>query len=72
MTDRTVMTEDAKEARKGDRVFNYYDGKWGVIGDIDSDGWFTLVHDDGTRATLNGERVATYNPQERNPSWPLV
>jgi hypothetical protein len=61
-----VRTEDRAVLRKGGRAFNYYDGKWGTIGDdLDRDGWFTFRHDDGTSAVLNGERIATYNPKDR-------
>jgi hypothetical protein len=30
-----IITEDGKEVGLGDRVFNYYDGKWGTITKID-------------------------------------
>lgn len=30
-----IITEDGKEVGLGDRVFNYYDGKWGTITEID-------------------------------------
>lgn len=57
-----VRTADAKFVGEGDRVFNYYDGKWGVIrvGSLASDGWFDLDQDDGSSALLNGERISTY------------
>jgi len=56
----TVHTEDHKILRSGDRAFNYYDHKAGVIGvDIDDDGWFTFIEDDGHKTTLNGERICS-------------
>jgi hypothetical protein len=78
-----IVTEDGVEVKVGDRVFNYYDGKWGVIEKVDThpqpetrigqnsstpveeweNYWFTLLHDDGTRASLDGMRIATYNPR---------
>jgi len=30
------------------------------------DYWFIVTHDDGTGANLNGQRIATYNPQNRS------
>ena len=59
-----ITTEDGKEVGEGDRVFNYYDMKWGTISNIGEDLWFTLLHDDGTRSSLDGSRVATYDPRE--------
>ena len=32
---RIITTADGAEVTEGDRVYNYYDGKWGVIGRID-------------------------------------
>lgn len=60
-----LTTEDDRTPiAEGDRLFNYYDGKWGVVGDIDSrDGWFDFHHDDGTTTTLNGVRVSTKEPK---------
>lgn len=56
-------TADGKVAGKGSELFNYYDLKWGhVVDDPDDEGWFTFEHQDGTRATLNGERVAAAEP----------
>ena len=60
--DRTMITEDGKTVRQGDRAFNYYDRKWCTIGEIDAQGWATCAADDGTSAALNGERLATYDP----------
>ncbi len=48
----------------GLRLFNYYDCKWGIVGErIDPDGWFDFIHEDGTRALLNGVRVSTVKPE---------
>ena len=59
-----IRTEDGCFLSPGERAFNYYDLKWGTIGDdMDSSGWFSFFHDDGTRCTLNGERISTYDPR---------
>ncbi len=65
-----ILTADGVEVGDGDRVFNYYDGAWGTITNIDppnsytnGDPWFTLKQDDGSRATLNGERVCVIIPR---------
>ena len=64
MAGQEIRTADGETARLGDRLFNYYDMKWGVIENFDlcSPGWFGFRHDDGTYATLNGERVAAEKP----------
>ena len=54
-----VKTEDGIKLEAGERAFNYYGRKPGVIGDIESDGWFDFNHDDGTKAFLNGERICS-------------
>ena len=61
---RQVITEDGVVKHEGDRAFNYYDGKWGVIGRIDDSGWFDFRHDDGSRTLLNGARIAN-----KKPAW---
>jgi hypothetical protein len=58
-----IVTEDGQTVRAGDRVFNYYDGFWGTLGPIDDGGWADVFGDDGRRAYLNGERIATYDPK---------
>lgn len=56
----TIITEDGVEVIPGDRVFNYYDRKWGWIVEApDSAGWFDVKHDDGTTGYLNGERICS-------------
>jgi hypothetical protein len=61
-----LTTEDNRTPiTPGQRLFNYYDCKWGTVGAIGTDGWFDFTHEDGTRATLNGVRVSTVNPRER-------
>lgn len=55
-----LTTEDNRTPiTEGQRLFNYYDQKWGTVGRIDSDGWFDFHHEDGTKALLNGARVST-------------
>lgn len=61
-TNKTVTTADGKHAREGDRVFDFYDGHWGTIGEIDEQGWFHHLRDEGGRGVLNGERVAFVLP----------
>lgn len=64
MDEKDILTEDGQVVRKGDRVFNYYDVKWGVIAENpDRDGWFRVDHEDGTHATLNGPRICSYQPE---------
>jgi hypothetical protein len=65
-TATTIQTADGRTVNVGDRVFNYYDLKWGRIESLTStsDGWFTFAHEDGTKAVLNGERISS-SP----PSW---
>ena len=66
---RTIKTEDDQIVQAGDRVFNYYDMKWGTIrADVDASGWFHVDHDDGSSALLDGSRIASYDPRERHPS----
>jgi hypothetical protein len=58
-------TADGHDISVGDRLFNYYDCKWGkVVGPIMDNGWFLFEHEDGTKTDLNGERVA-----KTKPSW---
>ena len=60
----TVITADNKTVRIGDRVFNYYDGKWGtIVGPISNDGWFDHKADDGKFTSLNGERICQTIPK---------
>ena len=55
-----LKTEDNRTPiTEGLRVYNYYDGFWGVVEDIREDGWFTLRGDDGSRTSLNGTRVSS-------------
>lgn len=66
MASDSIKTADGKTVGLGDRVFNYYDRKWGVIATMPGqydDGWFDLKQDDGTTALLNGERIAKDLPR---------
>lgn len=58
-----IRTEDGVYVNEGDRVFNYYDMKPGRIepgtGIMAPDLWFTVKHDDGTQALLNGQRICS-------------
>lgn len=64
-----VVLADGHKARCGDRVYNYYDGWYGVLGCIDriereDDPWVHLTRDDGRYQLLNGERMCL-----RRPAW---
>ena len=61
---RDIRTADNRLVGVGDRVFNYYDGHWGVIAtEPDNDGWFDVVdHLSGRRMYLNGERICVVIP----------
>lgn len=54
-----ITTADGVTVSEGARVFDFYDGHWGVIRRIGSDGWFDHVREDTDpgRGFLNGERV---------------
>lgn len=60
-----ITTEDGHVVHHGDRVYNYYDCRWGTIAsEPDSGGWFTFQPADGSqRQTLNGERICTAEPR---------
>lgn len=60
-----LITEDGHPFGVGDRLFNYYDCKWGrVASEPDSyNGWFNFVHEDGTSASLNSVRVSKHEPR---------
>lgn len=57
-----IRTADGKEVGPGDRVFDYYDGHWGAVGEPDEQGWFDHHRDEGGRGYLNGDRVTTQIP----------
>ena len=56
-----VVTEDGATLQQGDRAYNYYDMKPGMIEDLNpaDRGWFKFLHDDGTTAFLNGQRICS-------------
>jgi hypothetical protein len=58
-----IRTEDGVVVRPGDRIYDYYSMKPGIIepGSITHapDVWFDVTHDDGTRTILNGQRICT-------------
>lgn len=57
-----ILTEDGREVSEGDTVFDYYNGYWGIITDIDSQGWFYHVREEGGKCLLNGQRVCVRIP----------
>ena len=64
-----IRTEDGVEVSEGDRVYNYYDMKPGVIVEgtvrLMPDAWFDVRHDDGTTSVLNGERICSLEYAKR-------
>jgi hypothetical protein len=67
----TYGTEDDVEVQEGDMVYDYYSMKPGKIGkpaDIQT-GWFDFEHTDGSRLTLNGQRICSLAFAARK-NWP--
>src|SRR5262245_613478 len=61
---KTIRTNDGKVVHPGDHVYDFYSLKWGhIVDDMDSDGWFHVNHDGGGRVLLNGDRIASYQPE---------
>jgi hypothetical protein len=60
-TDKTtITTEDGVELQEGDRAYDYYSMRPGVIDTApDDQGWFRFLHDDGGRVLLNGQRICS-------------
>lgn len=72
-----ILTEDGKLVGVGDRVYCYYDAKWGVIDRIeDTHGsansradnrnqvlWADVTCDDGSKGYYNGQRLSTHKPE---------
>lgn len=58
-----IHAEDNVIVHEGDRIYDYYNMKPGVIvvGSVTyaPDAWFDVLHDDGTRSMLNGQRICT-------------
>ena len=71
--DVVIRTEDGTTFKEGDRAYNYYDMKPGVIRPnsitMAPDAWFDFDHDDGTRALLNGQRICSLAHAKRM-GWP--
>jgi hypothetical protein len=61
--DTPIRTEDGVIVHPGDRIYDYYSMKPGMIvtGTLTHapDLWFDVLHDDGTRCLLNGPRICT-------------
>ena len=68
-----ITTEDGATVFEGDRVYDYYSMKAGVIVDCSiihaPDVWFDVLHDDGTKTVLNGQRICTM-AFARSRGWP--
>jgi hypothetical protein len=78
---RLVTTADNALVGVGDRVFNYYDGRWGVIRDIDADAQPNTMKGQTTATPreewdnhwfhldngdyLDGSRIALFDPKEK-------
>jgi hypothetical protein len=64
-----IRTEDGVIVHEGDRVYDYYNMKPGVIvpGSLTHapDVWFDVKHDDGTRSLLNGSRICSITFAQR-------
>lgn len=63
-TDEWYTTEDGYEFSEGDRLFDYYDCRWIIVGPLSYDGWFDCL-DPITRnrsGTLNSVRVSKNLP----------
>jgi hypothetical protein len=79
--DRKIVTADGKEVGIGDRVFNYYDGRWGTITRIDEypqpdtlkgqdsgtpmEKWTNYWFSLDNGDILDGSRISTYDPKEK-------
>jgi hypothetical protein len=81
MERRLVTTADNALVGVGDRVFNYYDGRWGVITKIDSlpqpdtmkgqnsgtplEEWDNYWFHLDNGDYLDGSRIALFDPKEK-------
>lgn len=67
MKEFEVTTEDGVTLHFGDRAYDYYTMKPGVIGEgtLAPDIWFDFHHDDGTRCLLNGQRICSVEYAKR-------
>lgn len=66
-TDEWFTTEDGYEFSEGDRLFDYYDCRWFIVGTMNYYGWFDTLSDDAEQrrnGLLNSVRVSK-NP----PDW---
>lgn len=59
LTVETVTAECGAQLREGDRAYDYYGMKPGVVGEVGNDGWFLFSHDCGSRSLLNGQRICS-------------
>ena len=65
-TDEWYTTEDGYPFAEGDRLYNYYDGEWVIVGKMAYEGWFDTYRDiDMTQrgATLNSIRMSKHKPE---------
>ena len=54
------VTEDDVMVFQGERAYNYYEMKPGVVGKPSFfKEWFEFIHDDGTVTSLNGQRICS-------------
>lgn len=65
-TDEWYTTEDGYEFKEGDKLFDYYDCRWVIVGELTNnhDGWFDVLDPDtGNRAgMLNSVRMSKHQP----------
>jgi hypothetical protein len=55
---KTITTEDGVTLKEGDRAYNYYGMKPGMIEQIHPDGWFRFTQKGGPEF-LNGQRICS-------------
>jgi hypothetical protein len=64
-----IRTEDGATVHAGDQVFDYYDMLPGVIAEEpDPQGWFDVVHPDGSKHMLDGSRICSVE-YARRKGW---
>jgi hypothetical protein len=68
-----ITSEDGKPFTDGDRVYDYYSMKPGIIVPgsecMAPDLWFDVKHDDGSTVVLNGQRICSLE-WARKMGWP--
>jgi len=63
-----TITEDGYRFGVGDRVYDYYDGRWITVTEDPAstyNGWFDAATDEGRSVTINSVRVSAHEPARR-------